>query len=416
MRVLPVCVACLAAAGCAGGGGGADTDAGADTGPELAVDVSCGGYSCAITERGAVECWGGCFGCPDGECNQGFPCQVRGVKPGAVYLEVGGRHACAAMEDGSVRCWGTGTGGELGGNCSGGICDVPGLEAPASQVGVGIYTSCALVEGGRVRCWGCVDLECWLPPQTIGGWESGVVELREEGWSALAVTDFGAVEIWDKTTCPGMEPSEDCPAPPAAVEGLPGPAIEADLARAACALLESGELMCWGENDNGQLGDGTTEDREEPVSVLGLEGVEIVEVVLGSEHTCALSGDGRVFCWGYNQRGQVGTGEISDELSAWKVTEPSEVVGLSEPIVSVSAGTAHTCAAGASGAVYCWGDNSAGEIGNGRDKLACESDDDSCQLVELTDNSACYCPSPVRVVGLGPEPDGGWPEPIEDGY
>ncbi|MFO8073989.1 MAG: hypothetical protein R6V85_19170 [Polyangia bacterium] len=202
--------------------------------------------------------------------------------------------------------------------------------------------------------------------------------------------------------------------------GLPGPAVEADLGSgAACALLESGSLMCWGDNHWGQLGDGTTEDREKPVPVVGLDGVQIVGFTMGSvgSHACALADDGRVFCWGNNQRGQVGTGEISDELSAWKVTEPSEVVGLSEPIVSVSAGTAHTCAVGASGAVYCWGKNSDGQLGNGRDRSACESDDDSCQLVEwTTDKSACYCPSPVRVVGLGPEPDGGWPESIKDGY
>ncbi|MFO8071168.1 MAG: hypothetical protein R6V85_04760 [Polyangia bacterium] len=83
MRVLPVCLACLAAAGCAGGGGGADPDAGADTGPELAVDVSCGGYSCARTERGAVECWGGCSGLPDlpPKAGAGWP-----VAPGGPFV------------------------------------------------------------------------------------------------------------------------------------------------------------------------------------------------------------------------------------------------------------------------------------------------------------------------------------------
>ena len=415
MRILPVCLACLAAAGCSGGGAsGPDPDAGPDAGPELAVDVSCGGKSCAITERGAVECWGGCSGCSEGECNPGFPCQIQGVESGAIALDLGHSHACVAMEDGSVRCWGSNVNGQLGGNCSDGICEVSGLDSPCVQIAAGYSASCSLSDEGKVQCWGSVELDYWLPPQTIGGWESGVDKLSVDGREAIAVTESGAVESW-RTSCPYLVPSEDCPAPPAAVEGLPGPAVDADLGySSACALLESGGLMCWGYNNCGQLGDGTTEDRDEPVPVLGLEEVEVVDVVLGLSHTCALSGDGRVFCWGYNQRGQVGTGEISDELSAWKVTEPSEVVGLPEPIVSVSAGAGHTCAAGASGAVYCWGYNSDGQLGNGRDRSNCESDDDSCQSPEWTD--ACSCPAPVRVIGLGPEPEGGWPEPIEDGY
>lgn len=122
-----------------------------------------------------------------------------------------------------------------------------------------------------------------------------------------------------------------------------------------CAVKESGRTVCWGANRDGQLGDGTREDRLAPVPVRGLTGAG--EVSAGRAHTCALAG-GRVFCWGNNEAGQVGDGSGFDR------TVPTAVSGpLSAG--SVAAGAAHSCAVDSLGDLRCWGLNLAGQLGDG---------------------------------------------------
>ena len=90
--------------------------------------------------------------------------------------------------------------------------------------------------------------------------------------------------------------------------------------RHSCALVESGHVWCWGWNQFGQLGDGTTENRSVPVQVTGLG--RVTALALGEGHSCALRTTGRVFCWGENEAGQLGNGSTADSLS------PVRVVGL----------------------------------------------------------------------------------------
>jgi alpha-tubulin suppressor-like RCC1 family protein len=204
--------------------------------------------------------------------------------------------------------------------------------------------------------------------------------------------------------CPDLEPTEDCPSPPLVVDGFAEPVIDsASSGYSTCALLESGRIVCWGENTWGQLGDGTTEDRDFPTLVVGLDDVVVADVVMRSRSTCALAGDGRVYCWGNNEKGQVGNGHLPSTLAEARVSEPSEVEGLPEKIAGLSMGGEHACAIGEAGSIYCWGNNMDGQLGNG------EGESDECYQVE--DYPNCYHPTPVRVVGFGPEPEGGWPEP-----
>jgi alpha-tubulin suppressor-like RCC1 family protein len=404
----------LVLVGC-GNGTGDDPDSGPDADPDLAVAVSCGAGTCAITDKGALKCWGPyAKGCGDECMPRGFPSKVVGLESGVVSVAVNVFHACAALDDGSVRCWGYNVNGELGNSCgslscltSVVVCD---LVAPAVKIATGFDTSCALSDGGSVQCWGCVDLGCWKSPTLVDGWHAGVRDLEAGSWYALGAADTGALEYW-RMKCPGIEPTEDCPSPPVVVEGLPEPVIDAaGTSNSTCALLESGRIMCWGENNFGELGDGTTEDREQPTQVIGLDGVAIVEVVLGNSHTCALSGDGRVLCWGFNEKGQLGIGHLPEHSpsgSKWYIiTQPTEVVGLPEPAVAIAAGGSHSCSVLESGSIYCWGNNMDGQLGNGEDER------DECYEVE--DYPNCYHPTPVRVVGFGPEPAGGWPQPPEE--
>jgi alpha-tubulin suppressor-like RCC1 family protein len=129
-------------------------------------------------------------------------------------------------------------------------------------------------------------------------------------------------------------------------------------ARHACALTGAGAVLCWGDNGEGQLGDGTTMQRHAPVLVHGLTN-PVKAIAAGDEHTCALDSTGAVLCWGSNASGALGDGSSAPQRGT-----PGPVAGLTGA-TSIGAGAASTCAAIASGSIVCWGANQFGQLGDG---------------------------------------------------
>lgn len=125
-----------------------------------------------------------------------------------------------------------------------------------------------------------------------------------------------------------------------------------------CALTTVGGLKCWGYNANGQLGNGTTISSSVPLDVSGLVS-GVAAVALGGAHTCALTIVGGVKCWGYNEYGQLGNGTTVD------VSVPVDVMGLTTGAVAITAGILHTCAITTDGGLKCWGHNGSGAVGSG---------------------------------------------------
>ncbi len=156
-----------------------------------------------------------------------------------------------------------------------------------------------------------------------------------------------------------------------------------------CARLADGTVQCWGLNSVGQLGSGavSTTARLVPGAVPGLSGVRSIAV--GSGHSCAVRGDGSVVCWGANNSRQLGTGDTSNRMT------PEPVTGLSGEFVAVSAGLSHTCALRMDGAVFCWGLNTSGQLGNGGTSSAGPVAVTGVLAVEL---SAGYLNTCVRLV------------------
>jgi alpha-tubulin suppressor-like RCC1 family protein len=201
------------------------------------------------------------------------------------------------------------------------------------------------------------------PPQPIasGGY------LASGGYHTCALTSAGHMQCWgynnygqlgDGTTTNRL-------APVSVVNLASGVAAIAAGYSHTCALLSTGGVQCWGYNYYGQLGDGTTTDRLALVSVVGLAS-GVVAITAGEFHTCALLLTGGAQCWGYNGHGQLGDGTTTQRLA------PDSVVGLASGVAAIASGGYHTCALTSAGAVQCWGYNYYGQLGDGTttDRLA----------------------------------------------
>ena len=127
--------------------------------------------------------------------------------------------------------------------------------------------------------------------------------------------------------------------------------------RHTCALTVTGGVRCWGWNKSGQIGDGTTRRRLKPTRVSGLSS-GIVAIATGADHSCAVTEDGAVKCWGNS----LGIGTAQDQ------SEPVDIPGLASGVVAITAGGVHTCALTDAGAALCWGKNYYGQLGDGTDE------------------------------------------------
>ncbi len=128
--------------------------------------------------------------------------------------------------------------------------------------------------------------------------------------------------------------------------------------RHTCALTSVGGVKCWGSNSNGNIGDGTNIQRNVPVNVNDLTS-GVTAIAMGGYHGCALTAIGGVKCWGYNDGGQLGDGTTTSNST------PVDVKGLTQGVRAIVSGFLHSCALTVTGAVQCWGYNSNGQLGNG---------------------------------------------------
>jgi alpha-tubulin suppressor-like RCC1 family protein len=341
-----------------------------------------GAHTCAATASG-LKCWGdGAAGQLGDAMQSQHSTPVSAVGIGVVTsIGAGALHTCAAGPDEGLRCWGYNSDGQLGdGQDCGTVCAtpviVPGVESATLSVDAGEGHTCAVFgdgSDGGAQCWGRNDLGqlgdgllCGNPCTTlqpVSGLSSGIVAVAVGGSFSCALTSVGGVKCWGQNNLGQLGDGQTCGAfscsTPVDVSGLSSGiiAISAGLDH-ACAVTATATLKCWGENSNGQLGDGQvcgTGACTIPVDVAGLTSVQAVAA--GGFHTCALHGTGGVSCWGRNLDGQLGDGTNMQRTSPVAVSLPAAAT-------AIGAGSYHSCAATAEG-LRCWGLNNYGQLGDG---------------------------------------------------
>jgi alpha-tubulin suppressor-like RCC1 family protein len=223
--------------------------------------------------------------------------------------------------------------------------------------------SCTLLNSSAVKCWGANDYGNLgdgtttqrLTPTTVSGLGSGVSAIAAGDRHACAVLATGTVRCWgtnnfgqlgDGTTTQRNTPVN--------VAGLSGVSAMSVGAHFSCALLRTGGVQCWGRGTMVGNGAGGEVARYTPVNVSGLSS-GVIAIASGNYHTCAVLNTGAVRCWGADGRGAVGNGGGGNS--------PGTITGLSASAIGITGGDRHTCALLSTGGVQCWGWNDLGQIG-----------------------------------------------------
>lgn len=346
------------------------------------------GYGVALESDGTVLAWGDNSA---GQLGNGTnvasasPVQVTGLGPGSgvVAVSAGYLHAMALKADGTVLAWGENFLGQLGNgtqDSSNTPVQVVGLSVDSKVVAIaaGFSHSVALKADGSVWCWGRNGIAACgigvitpnaltMPVQVHGvgneGFLADVKAISAGANSTMALTKSGDLYIWGNNNNGqignGMVSTDPQLTPLKLMDGVIAIAnASVSGATSSYALKSDGSVLGWGANASGQLGDGTTDRRPMPTPVSGLgAGSGVVELAAGQSHVLARKGDGTLVAWGNNGNGQLGDGTIDNS----KV--PIAVTGISGELRAIAAGDGHSYALTADGKLWAWGNYSSGQLG-----------------------------------------------------
>jgi alpha-tubulin suppressor-like RCC1 family protein len=321
-------------------------------------------------------------------------------------LDLGDLHTCGLFDDNLMRCWGAGNAGQLGNAMTSNLGDVATLGGLAAimlggtptQFASGGAHNCARFGDGGLRCWGdnvsgqlgtgdtdrVGDTEI-VSEGALVDLGPDAIELVATGYRhSCAVTSVDDLFCWGLNNEGQLGHSDNAPigddGPPNALGPVnvhpmlvPGDSTIIQLALGredTCVLFSTGEVLCWGRGNRGQLGQGDNQDwsdsADEPPSALppiSLGGVATA-ITAGGEFNCALMENGDVRCWGLNDKGQLGLGTTAN-IGDNELPNTVDPIDLGGAAISISSGIAHTCAVLEDYSVVCWGTGNAGRLGYG---------------------------------------------------
>jgi alpha-tubulin suppressor-like RCC1 family protein len=343
-------------------------------GEPLALTVLRAGANstCGRSEEGELFCWGSN---DFGQLGDGTLTERHGpaqVATGFFGIAIPAEHTCAYDGASAPQCWGRNMSGEVGGPASSPILTPTVVSGGLVffDIAVGDDFSCGIAGDSHTYCWGANDVG-QLGTGTPGASAVPVPTAGDQPFRALAAagrtvcgTTGGAPEMYcwgngkDGELGNGVfETSANVPTLVSGNHQLLIPAIggDADGRATVCGLADDG-IYCWGKNDNGEIGDGTTTRRSAPTLVQGNLGPAQVEP--GGSHTCARTVSAQVYCWG--KGGRLGTGSTQGSLT------PVPIKG-NLTFSAITAGRDHTCGWTDENPsiAYCWGQNDHGQLGNG---------------------------------------------------
>ena len=328
-------------------------------------------HTCALLNDSSIKCWGSNYYGQLGNgttISPSLPVTVSGIT-NAIVVSAGDDRACALLVDGSVKCWGDNYRGRLGDgttNDSSVPVTVSGIT-DAIAVELGDYHSCAVITDGSIRCWGSNSFgklgnettNDSSVPVTVSGITNAIAVSAGRSHTCALLAN-GSIKCWGYNRYAQLgDGTFTNRSAPVTVSGITNAIAVSAGGSHTCALLVNNNIKCWGGDGSGQLGtgDGKFVGRRTPAPVYGI--INATAISVGSRHSCALLDDGSIKCWGNNYNGELGDGTAPDDKEA-----PVTVFGITNAVV-VNAGSYHGCSVLDDGGAKCWGNNYNGALGDG---------------------------------------------------
>jgi YD repeat-containing protein len=306
---------------------------------------------------------------------------VSGLGGNVAQVSAGSCHGLAVKSDGTVWAWGGNFAGALGNGTTGTTpqatpIQVTGLTG-VTQVAAGYLHSLALRSDGTVWAWGSDDFgeigngtighNQTTPVQVVG--LTNVVKIAAGGYFSLALRSDGTVWAWGENNTGQLGDGSTINSPvPVQVSGLSrvtniSAGDESSLATRLSGIRGVTTVWAWGNNDLGQLGDGTTITHYVPELMNGINmrfGASVAGIAAGNDHSVVLGNDGSVWGWGDNAFGELGTVDVGQH-----VTQPVQVIAAGSGYTQISAGGGATVAVRSDGTAWAWGYDQFGQLGDG---------------------------------------------------